>query len=114
MLKLEKLDKTFQPGTANAHHALRDLSLTLEDGEFVTVIGSNGAGKSTLLGAVSGAFFVDSGHILLDGRDLTYVPGHKRARDDGELRGTVKSAVSSYLFKNTKRSPMVIPVVTRL
>ncbi len=93
MLKLEKLDKTFQPGTANAHHALRDLSLTLEDGEFVTVIGSNGAGKSTLLGAVSGAFFVDSGHILLDGRDLTYVPGHKRARSiarifQDPMRGT--------------------------
>ena len=39
---------------------------------------------------------------------------HKRARDDGELRGAVKSAISSYLFKTTRRSPMVIPVITRL
>ena len=80
MLTLQKIDKTFQPGTVNAHHALRGVDLTLSDGEFVTIIGSNGAGKSTLLSAIAGSFFVDRGHILLDGEDLTYVPEHKRAR----------------------------------
>lgn len=80
MLTLKELDKTFQPGTASAHHALRGLDLTLKDGEFVTVIGSNGAGKSTLFGAISGSFFVDRGQILLDGEDITYQPEYKRAR----------------------------------
>ena len=80
MLTLQKIDKTFQPGTVNAHHALRGVDLTLSDGEFVTIIGSNGAGKSTLLSAIAGSFFVDRGHILLDGEELTYVPEHRRAR----------------------------------
>ena len=80
MLTLKGLDKTFQPGTASAHYALCGLDITLQDGEFVTVIGSNGAGKSTLFGAISGSFFVDCGQILLDGEDLTYQPEHKRAR----------------------------------
>ena len=80
MLNLKQLDKTFQPGTASAHHALRGLDLTLEDGEFVTVIGSNGAGKSTLFGAIAGGFYVDKGRIELDGKDITYLPEHKRAR----------------------------------
>lgn len=80
MLILKGLDKTFQPGTVNAHHALCGLDLTLQDGEFVTVIGSNGAGKSTLFGAIAGSFFVDRGQILLDGADLTYRPEYRRAR----------------------------------
>ena len=67
-------------GTASAHHALCGIDLTLQDGEFVTVIGSNGAGKSTLFGAVSGSFFVDRGRIMLDGEDITYLPEHKRAK----------------------------------
>ena len=93
MLTLQHLEKTFQPGTPSAHKALDGLDLSVEDGEFVTVIGSNGAGKSTLLGAISGAFTVDRGRILLDGRDLTYVPAHRRARDvarifQDPMRGT--------------------------
>ena len=71
MLTLKQLDKTFGAGTASAHHALCGIDLTLQDGEFVTVIGSNGAGKSTLFGAVSGSFFVDRGRIVLDGEDIT-------------------------------------------
>ena len=78
MLTLKQLDKTFGAGTASAHHALCGIDLTLQDGEFVTVIGSNGAGKSTLFGAVSGSFFVDRGRIVLDGEDITYLPEHKR------------------------------------
>lgn len=80
MLMLKGLDKTFQPGTVNANHVLRGVDLTLEDGEFVTIIGSNGAGKSTLFGAIAGSFYVDHGQILLDGEDYTYRPAHKRAR----------------------------------
>lgn len=77
MLTLKQLDKTFGAGTASAHHALCGIDLTLQDGEFVTVIGSNGAGKSTLFGAVSGSFFVDRGRIVLDGEDITYLPEHQ-------------------------------------
>lgn len=80
MLTLKQLDKTFGAGTASAHHALCGIDLTLQDGEFVTVIGSNGAGKSTLFGAVSGSFFVDRGRIVLDGEDITYLPEYKRAK----------------------------------
>lgn len=80
MLTLKQLDKTFGAGTASAHHALCGIDLTLQDGEFVTVIGSNGAGKSALFGAVSGSFFVDRGRIVLDGEDITYLPEHKRAK----------------------------------
>ena len=80
MLTLKQLDQTFGAGTASAHHALCGIDLTLQDGEFVTVIGSNGAGKSTLFGAVSGSFFVDRGRIVLDGEDITYLPEHKRAQ----------------------------------
>ena len=80
MLTLKQLDKTFGAGTASAHHALCGIDLTLQDGEFVTVIGSNGAGESPLFGAVSGSFFVDRGRIALDGEDITYLPEHKRAK----------------------------------
>ena len=71
MLELKHISKTFFPGTVNAKTALDDLSLTLHDGDFVTVIGGNGAGKSTMLNAVAGTFTVDSGSILLDGEDIT-------------------------------------------
>ncbi len=79
MLELKELCKTFHPGTVNAKTALNHLSLTLEDGDFVTVIGGNGAGKSTLLNAIAGVFPVDSGSIVLDGEDMTDLPEHKRA-----------------------------------
>ena len=64
MLKLESLSKTFLAGTPNEHTALDNLSLSLEDGEFVTIVGSNGAGKSTLFNAICGTFMVDSGAIV--------------------------------------------------
>ena len=71
MLKIEKISKTFNPGTIHEKAALQGLSLHLLPGDFVTVIGSNGAGKSTLLNAISGSFFTDSGSIYLDGRNIT-------------------------------------------
>ena len=79
MLELKNICKTFNPGTINAKTALNDLSLTLADGDFVTVIGGNGAGKSTMLNAIAGVFPVDSGSILIDGQDVTKLPEHKRA-----------------------------------
>ncbi len=80
MLEVKNISKTFNPGTVNAKTALSNLSLTLEDGDFVTVIGGNGAGKSTLLNAIAGTWFVDSGKIIIDGQDVTRVPEHKRAK----------------------------------
>ena len=79
MLELKELYKTFNPGTINAKTALNGLSLTLNDGDFVTVIGGNGAGKSTMLNAIAGVFPVNSGSILIDGQDVTKLPEHKRA-----------------------------------
>ena len=85
MLKLENIRKTFHAGTVNQKIALDGLSLTLNDGDFVTVIGGNGAGKSTMLNAVAGTFTVDSGSILLDGEDITRKPEHSRAADLGRV-----------------------------
>ncbi|MBR0138844.1 MAG: ABC transporter ATP-binding protein [Firmicutes bacterium] len=79
MLEIKDVCKTFNAGTVNAKTALDHLFLTLQDGDFVTVIGSNGAGKSTALNAVAGSFPVDSGKIILDGIDITDMPAHKRA-----------------------------------
>lgn len=79
MLELQTIYKTFNPGTINEKAALKGVSLSLEDGDFVTVIGGNGAGKSTMLNAVAGTWFVDEGKILIDGKDVTKLPEHKRA-----------------------------------
>ncbi len=79
MLEVKNISKTFNPGTVNEKQALRGLSLTLNDGDFVTVIGGNGAGKSTLLNAIAGTWKVDEGQIVIDGVDVTKYPEHKRA-----------------------------------
>ncbi len=79
MFEIRSIHKTFNPGTINAKTALNGLSLTLADGDFVTVIGGNGAGKSTMLNAVAGVFPVDSGSILIDGTDVTDLPEYRRA-----------------------------------
>lgn len=96
MLKIQNISKTFNPGTVNAKAALSDLSLHLDPGDFVTIIGSNGAGKSTLFNAIAGSFYVDDGSIALDGKDITFLPEHKRSRSIGRLfqdplRGTAPS-----------------------
>ena len=85
MLDIQHISKTFNPGTVNEKKAITDLSLHLEKGEFVTVIGSNGAGKSTLFNAIGGSFYVDSGSISLGGTDITFLPEHKRSRSIGRL-----------------------------
>ena len=79
MLEIKDIHKTFNPGTINEKVALDGLNLTLEEGDFVTIIGGNGAGKSTTLNAIAGTWFVDSGSILVDGVDVTRFPEHKRA-----------------------------------
>ena len=85
MLDIQNISKTFNPGTVNEKLAIHDLSLHLDKGDFVTIVGSNGAGKSTLLNAISGSFFVDQGKIRLDGKDITYQPEHKRSLVIGRL-----------------------------
>ena len=85
MLKLNNISKTFNPGTVNEKTALSGLTLDVHDGDFITIIGANGAGKSTLFNAIAGSFFTDSGSIELDGRDITFMPEHKRARMIGRL-----------------------------
>ena len=85
MLEISGINKTFNPGTINANHALKDLSLHLADGESIAVIGGNGAGKSTLLNAVAGVWPVDSGSIHLGGIDITHLPEYQRAKYIGRV-----------------------------
>lgn len=85
MLTLSHISKTFNPGTVNEKKAITDLSLHLEPGDFVTIIGSNGAGKSTLFNAIAGSFYTDSGSITLDGKDITFQPEFRRAKQMGRL-----------------------------
>ena len=85
MLKLSHISKTFNPGTVNEKVAIRDLSLHLEKGDFATIIGSNGAGKSTMFNAICGDFLTDSGSVVLDGEDITFLPQHARAKNIGRL-----------------------------
>ncbi len=85
MLEIRCISKTFNKNTVNEKTALDKLSLTLKDGEFVTVSGGNGAGKSTMLNAVAGVYPVDEGRIAIDGNDVTRLPEHKRARFIGRV-----------------------------
>ena len=85
MLKITDLHKTFNGGTVNEKKALAGLSLTLQEGDFVTVIGGNGAGKSTMLNAIAGVFMPDEGVIEIDGIDVTSLPEYKRAKYLGRV-----------------------------
>ena len=85
MLEIKNVTKIFNPGTVNEKLALDNFSLTLEDGDFVTVIGGNGAGKSTMMNAIAGVWPVDAGKIIIDGVDVTKLPEHKRAKYLGRV-----------------------------
>lgn len=85
MLELKNIYKTFNAGTVNEKMALKGLNLTLEDGDFVTVIGGNGAGKSTMLNAIAGVWPVDQGQIIIGGTDVTKLPEYKRAKYLGRV-----------------------------
>ncbi|MBR1535657.1 MAG: ATP-binding cassette domain-containing protein [Treponema sp.] len=79
MLEITNVSKTFNPGTITEKKALHNINLTLNDGDFVTIIGGNGAGKSTLLNLIAGVHTCDTGTIKLNGRDVTSLPEYKRA-----------------------------------
>ena len=85
MLKIENVSKVFNPGTVNEKLALNGINLTLNEGDFVTVIGGNGAGKSTMLNIIAGVYPVDGGRILIDGADVTRLPEYKRAKHLGRV-----------------------------
>lgn len=85
MLEIKNIYKTFNEGTINEKKVFEGLSLTLEEGDFVTVIGGNGAGKSTMLNIVAGAYPVDDGEIIIDGVDVTRLPEYKRASYIGRV-----------------------------
>lgn len=85
MLVIESVSKTFNPSTVNEKKALDKVSLTLEDSDFATIVGSNGAGKSTLFHAITGNFYVDEGRIVLGGEDITYCKEHVRSKVIGHL-----------------------------
>jgi len=85
MLDIDHISKTFNPGTVNEKLAMDDLSLSVNDGDFISIIGANGAGKSTLFNAICGTFITDKGCIVLDGQDITLMAEHKRAKVIGRL-----------------------------
>ncbi|MFW9613103.1 MAG: ABC transporter ATP-binding protein [Macellibacteroides fermentans] len=85
MLKIDNIKKTFNAGTANEVRALRGVSMEIEEGSFVCILGTNGSGKSTALNAVAGTFLLDSGSVLLDGMDITAWSEHKRAQYIGRV-----------------------------
>ena len=93
VLDLKNVGKTFNPGTVNEKKALTGVNLHLEPGDFATIVGSNGAGKSTLFNAIAGSFVPDTGSIVLDGQDITFLPDYRRSKTIGRifqdpLRGT--------------------------
>ena len=116
MLKLENISLTFNAGTVNEKKALTNLSLHLEKGDFVTILGSNGAGKSTLFNTIAGTYTPDSGKVYLDGKDITQLPDYKRSKEIGRLfqdplKGTApnmtieENLALAYLRANHTKSP---------
>ena len=113
LLEIKEITKVFGEGTVNEKVALNSVSLTLREGDFVTVIGNNGAGKSTLLNCIAGVHNVDKGSIVLDGKDITRLSEHKRARWMGRvfqdpLKGTafdmtIEENLAIAYYKNQSR-----------
>lgn len=85
MLEISNVSKTFAKGTVNEHKALNNINLNLNAGEFVTIVGSNGAGKSTLFNMICGTYTQDSGKIVLDGKNISFTPEHKRSKLIGRV-----------------------------
>lgn len=113
LLEIKDITKVFGEGTVNEKVALNSVSLTLREGDFVTVIGNNGAGKSTLLNCIAGVYTIDKGSIVLDDKDITKLPEHKRARWMGRvfqdpLKGTafdmtIEENLAIAYYKNRSR-----------
>lgn len=115
MLRLNNVRKVFNAGTVNEKIALEHVDLTVNDGDFVTIIGSNGAGKSTLFNCICGSFYVDEGSVFLDDTNITYMPDYKRSMEIGRLfqdpmRGTApnmtieENLALAYLRASKKKS----------
>lgn len=85
MLELKNIHKTFNKGTINEKIALNGVNLQLNQGDYVTIIGGNGAGKSTTLNAIAGVWPIDQGQVIIDGKDITDLPEHKRAKYLGRV-----------------------------
>ena len=121
MLEIKNIYKTFNAGTVNEKRALKGVNLTLEDGDFVTVIGGNGAGKSTLLNAIAGVWPVDEGEIIIDGKNVTKLPEHKRAAYLGRVfqdpmtgtAATMGLEENLALAKRRGKSRLLRPGITR-
>ncbi|QAA35164.1 ABC transporter ATP-binding protein [Clostridium manihotivorum] len=94
MLQINNLTKIFNMGTDNESILFNDISLSINDGDFITIIGSNGSGKSTLLNMISGGSSLDNGSILLDGKDISTLPEHKRTRFIGRVFQNPSSGVA--------------------
>lgn len=116
VLDLKNVGKTFNPGTVNEKKALTGVNLHLEPGDFATIVGSNGAGKSTLFNAIAGSFVPDTGSIVLDGQDITFLPDYRRSKTIGRmfqdpLRGTApnmtieENLALAYLRASGQTSP---------
>ncbi len=113
LLEVNGITKVFGAGTVNEKKALAAVNLTMNEGDFVTVIGNNGAGKSTLLNCIAGVYGIDGGSIILDGEDITKLPEHKRARHIGRvfqdpLKGTafdmtIEQNLAIAYYKNKPR-----------
>ncbi|MFK7826189.1 MAG: ABC transporter ATP-binding protein [Oligoflexales bacterium] len=97
MIEIQDVYKTFNPGTIDENPSIRGLSLNINDGDFVTVIGSNGAGKSTLMNLLSGSIRADTGKIIIAGQDVSLMPEHKRARFIGRVFQDPKVGTASDL-----------------
>ncbi|MFC3928477.1 ABC transporter ATP-binding protein [Streptococcus caprae] len=97
ILSIDAIHKTFEAGTVNENHVLRGLSLDVEEGDFISIIGGNGAGKSTLMNSLAGTLFVDQGDILLEGKSIKAVPAAKRAKDISRVFQDPKMGTASRL-----------------
>jgi len=80
MIEITNIHKTFNPGKANQVNAVNDVSLRVETGEFLVIVGVNGSGKSTLLDLIAGSVFADTGSITIDGDNVTKLPDYKRSK----------------------------------
>lgn len=85
MLQLNRIHKVFNENTPDEKIALDDVDLSMNSGDFVTVIGSNGAGKSTLMNIISGVLLPDTGMVRIDGKDVSLVPEYKRSKLIGRV-----------------------------
>ena len=121
MLSYEHICKTFNPGTPDAVTLFDDFNLTVDDGEFVSIIGSNGSGKTTMLNLLCGSLPVDSGRILVDGSDITNLAEYRRAAHIGRVFQDPKAGTCSdltilenmALADNKKRRYGLTPAVSR-